>query len=606
MKTLLNQYKAQVVGLMLLFPMIVGAQQIEKKFPLNKDGKVLISAASSEVQIEYWDKNFVEVNARISGDFTDEQKDLMFKSWGVQTKGDKEVVIITAGASQWKGERRENFVWKEDGKEYEIITPHIVVPPVTPIPPAPPIPEVFEVPEVPPLPPSIKDIHINIPKIPELEKMPSWPFNDDDDISVRIGDDVMKGNQLSVNVDFDKSAYEKNKKDYLAKLNKKFGTNVSQKEVDQWLEELAKWMESIETKMEHWGEEFEVQMETKFGPEFQEKMEAWGEKFGKEFGDKMKVWEEKYGKDIEKWAKNFEEELEPKMEEFGRQIEENLAPQLEAMAKEIASMVNNDESNEERRARLEARKKELTERINHRVYELKERVKARQEAREARREEIVVRRINDRQNTWVYRNAVDSEHKQLVIKVPKYAQVELDVRYGTTELKGAHDLQAHLNYTELKADHISGENTQLEVSQSKMDVTNWEAGKLNLHFVNDCTIDTVKNLSLDSNTSDVIIGSVDENAWLNGSFGHLVINKVGNQFKSIELTLENTEATLSMPDTAFDLYYRGIHSNWNPSSSLTVDKTSMGNQEIIKGYHKSNSNKRSVHINARYSDLILE
>lgn len=608
MKTIQYHYKFVVSSLLMLLPILVSAQQITNKFELNKDGKVLVSASSSNVQIEYWDQNYVEVKASIVGDYSDEQKKEMLQAWGYQSKGDNEVVIITAGASQWKGERLNNFVWREDGKEYEIITPEVTVPPMSPIPPAPPIPA------VPPLPASIGEIHINIPKIPKLDKMPTWPFNDDDDISVRIGDDVMKGSQSSYSVDFDKSAYEKNKKEYLAKLNKKFGTNVTQKEVDRWLEELAQWMESIESKMEAWGEEFGAHMETKFGPEFEEKMEAWGEAFGKEFGEKMEAWGEKYGKDIEKWAKNFEKDFEPKMAEFGRQVEENLAPQLEALAKELAELVNNEESNEERRARLEARKKELTERITSRAMELKERVEERKRAQEerkraeeARREEIVVRRINAPANrVYAYRTAVHSDDKSLVIKVPKYAQVELDVRYGTTELKGANDIQAHLNYTDLKADRISGDDTQIEVSQSNMNVENWDAGTLKLNFVNDCTIDMVKSLSLNSNTSDVVIGSINENAWLNGSFGHLKINEVGNQFKSIELILENTEAKLSMPTSSFDLYYRGIHSNWTPAKELTVDKTQMGNQEIIKGYHKSNSSKRSVHINARYSDLILE
>jgi|GEM_PF-239982 len=611
MKTIQDHYKFAVSSLLMLLPILVSAQQITNKFELNKDGKVLVSASSSNVQIEYWDQNYVEVQALIVGDYSDEQKKEMLQAWGVQTKGDKEVVIVTAGASQWKGERLNNFVWKEDGKEYEIITPDVEVPPVSPIPPAPPVPELVEIPELPPLPPSIADIHINIPKIPKLDKMPTWPFNDDDDISVKIDGDehvgtIKMNNSKVVGVDFDQVQYNKDKKSYLAKLNKKYGTKVTQSEVDEWLKKLKNWMETIETKMEAWGEEFGARMETEFGPEFEERMEAWGEKFGKEFGEKMEAWGEKYGKDIEKWAVQFEKDFEPKMSELGRQINENLAPQLEALAKELSELVNNEESNEERRARLEARKKELTERINQRVHEIKERTKAREEAREARREEIVVRRVNERDRAWVYRTAVNSKDKSLVIKVPKYAQVELDVRYGTTELKGANDIQAHLNYTDLKADRISGDDTQIEVSQSKMNVENWDAGTLKLNFVNDCTIDLVKSLSLNSNTSDVVIGSINENAWLNGSFGHLKINEVGNQFKSIELTLENTEAKLSMPTASFDLYYRGIHSNWIPTKELTVDKTQMGNQEIIKGYHKSNSSKRSVHINARYSDLILE
>lgn len=613
MKRLQNHYKSIVVGLFMLIPMLVGAQQIDNKFQINKDGKVLISASSSDVKIEYWDKNYVEVTAQINGDYSDKEKEELLKAWNVQTKGDKDVVIVTAGASQWKGERVENFVWRENGKEYEIITPHFTVPPISPLPPAPPIPA------MPPVPPIDDSIHINVPKIPELPEMPTWPFSDEADISVKMGDDVMRGTIHGTTIDFDKSAYYKNKKAYLDKLNKKFGTKVTEKQVDQWLKKVDQWMNTIEAEMEEWSKDFETHMEDNFGPEFEAKMEAWGEKFGKEFGEKMEAWGEKYGKDIEKWAKKFEEEFEPQMKELGKHIEENLAPQIEKLVEEITKTIaDKDFVIKDSIARFEVRRAELTERLVNRAKEMKERAQERsenakeraeerREAADQRREEIQVRRINDRNSVWAYRtNTVDSKDKQLIVRVPQNAQVELDVRYGSTELVGAHNIQAHLNYTDLKANTISGDETQIDVSQSDVNIKNWEAGNLSLNFVNDCTIANAKSIALESNTSDVIIGSIEENAWLNGSFGNLKIIQVGSQFKSIELTLENTDAKLSMPNSAYDLYYRGIHSNWKPSSALTVDQTSMGNQEIIKGYHKSSSSKRSVHINARYSDLILQ
>lgn len=122
----------------------------------------------------------------------------------------------------------------------------------------------------------------------EKSGIPKWPF---------------KGSR---NMSFDTKEYEKDKKSYVAKLNKKYDTQVSVREVDRWLEDLDTWGEDFGKSMEAWGENFGKSMEAwgeNFGENFGKSMEAWGESFGRDMED--------FGKKIEKWAEenegNFEE-----------------------------------------------------------------------------------------------------------------------------------------------------------------------------------------------------------------------------------------------------------------------------------------------------------
>ena len=117
-----------------------------------------------------------------------------------------------------------------------------------------------------------------------LSNIPTWPF----------------GKTGSMQFDTDK--YEKNKKAYVASLNKKYDTNVSVNEVDNWLKDLDDWSEKFEVNMEEWADDFELKMEG-FGEKMEDfgaSMEEWGESFGKSM--------EKLGAKFEKWADELEVE----------------------------------------------------------------------------------------------------------------------------------------------------------------------------------------------------------------------------------------------------------------------------------------------------------
>jgi hypothetical protein len=126
-----------------------------------------------------------------------------------------------------------------------------------------------------------------------------------------------------------------------AKAKAKHKAEQDQKKVEERLEkEIEKsFGPEFEKKMEAMGEKIAKEMEAKFGPgsDFEKKMEVFAkdleEKFGPEFEKKM----EAFGKDIEK---EFGPEFQKKMERFGKEMEEQFGPEfqkkMQAMGEDMA------------------------------------------------------------------------------------------------------------------------------------------------------------------------------------------------------------------------------------------------------------------------------
>lgn len=128
-----------------------------------------------------------------------------------------------------------------------------------------------------------------------LGDIPKWPFTD------------------TRNMTFNSDEYEDDKQAYVDKLNRKYGTNVTVRETDRWLEDMEAWGEKFGEDMEEWGEDFGKSMEAwgeKFGASMEKAFENWGEDFGKS----MEAWGEKFGEKMEKWAEEHEAEWEERSE----------------------------------------------------------------------------------------------------------------------------------------------------------------------------------------------------------------------------------------------------------------------------------------------------
>ncbi|MDG5492277.1 hypothetical protein [Psychroserpens sp. SPM9] len=390
----------------------------------------------------------------------------------------------------------------------------------------------------------------DIPELPEMPEMPELPeiarFEMPEMPELPELPELPEGVN---NVSFDTEAYKKGGEAYLEKWSKeyeeKYGAEYKQK-MKEWARKMGEMdFSAYERKMEAWGD--------RFGEEYGKKMEAWGEEFGKQFdkdwAKKMEVWGEKYGKQMEERAKVMEERLA------------------------------------EREKQMEKRTKEMEKRQE----KLAKRLEERHEVQEQRREEIA-KRIEERHL---------NVKKVIKIKMPKDAKLNLNVRHGQLKMASViHNLKADISHATFLANHIDGSETSINVSFSPVHVTTWSAGELNLKYVEDAHLNTVRTLRLNSNSSDIRINDLIENAIIDGSFGDLSISNIADSFTNLNIILENSEALIKLPSktTDYSVYFKGNRSRLN--DQLTTQKT-------ITNFPNSKNSAKTIIINAKFSAIVL-
>jgi len=357
--------------------------------------------------------------------------------------------------------------------------------------------------------------------------IPQWPFGD------------------SKSIHFNTDEYEKDKKAYVKKLNKKYNTNVSVKEVDRWLEDLEEWGEEFGERMSEWGENFGENFEI-WGEEFGKSMGKWGENFGENLEKAFEDWGESFGKDMEKWG----EDLGRKMEKWA----------------------------EEHEADFE-RLKEEDEHGNKRTH---------------------IRLNHDSDNGG------SKVKRKIIVKMPKDAELDLDVRYGKVKVADVYNPRIKIAHGSLAAVTIDGGETSIDASYSPVRVNSWKEGSLTTNHVKECVLNTVGNIVLNSSSSNVIINALNGSGIISGSFGQLSISKIGADFGNLNAILENSEMVLELPATAFNFSYNGDRNDIFIPNKLETKSTKTGNTEIINGYHRSRNTPNLITISAKYSDVVLK
>ncbi|RLD26160.1 MAG: hypothetical protein DRI70_06005, partial [Bacteroidetes bacterium] len=386
------------------------------------------------------------------------------------------------------------------------------------------------------------DWHFMVPDVPDFKNFPNWPFTDDHP-SIKSEDGNTNYNfnfQFShkEHNNFDRSKYNKDKKAYVNKLNKKYGTKVSVKQTDAWLKKVDAWAEEFEVVMEKWGDDFGKKFELQFGAEFEEKMEKWGEEFGEKFDEEMEQWGEEFGEQMEKLS----EEIEKNVEKWAEQFDEN---------------GNNT---------------------------------------------FIMRSDGHR----MFKESAVKAKKTIIIRMPKGTKTNLNVRHGELKMADARNVKATLNYAKLTANSIDGGETLINAAYAPVYVNYWGNGKLDLKYVDDCKLNEVDRINLQANSSNVNIISLGKEAFLAGSFGKLFVNKISSDFETIDIILENTDATLNIPNTAFTFYYNGMKSRFKVPAALEItSKNNTDSKSVLKGYYKAKGSNRSLTINASYSNVIF-
>lgn len=295
-------------------------------------------------------------------------------------------------------------------------------------------------------------------------------------------------------------------------------------------------------------EAYSKKFESKYGKDYAKKMEAWGEKFGKE-------WEEKHGKQMEEWGEQFAKRM-------GQQSERR-AQQQERLAAEVERHVHVREKQIQEREKLTDERRVLIEKM-------------------------------------VSEKTKSNVKKLIKIKMPKGTKLKVNVRHGEIEFASNIDnLKADLAYTKFTAQSINGSSTSINASYSPINVIYWNLGQLNLNYAQNVKLSNVKQMVLNSNSSNITINNLIGNAVIDGNIGDLKILKIDDTFTNLNIILQNSNATISLPKVDCNLKYNGSHTRFSHpknSSKNAVSSFTTGNV----------SSGKNIVINAKYSNVTLK
>ncbi len=313
---------------------------------------------------------------------------------------------------------------------------------------------------------------------------------------------------------------------------------------------------------EKYLEEYTKKFEATFGKDYAKKMEAWGEKFGEEWGEKygkqMEDWGECYAKHMEQQAKNKEFHVKH-MEEQHKLIEK----QHNANAKIHQKMAEEHEAHGIGHKKLADKRRELVEKLIH--EESHSKIK-----------------------------------KTIKIKMPKDAKLKVNVRHGELEFaSNINNLKADLSYTKFTANSINGSSTSINASYSPVYVSQWNLGALNLKYVKKAEFSNVKNMVLNSNSSNVAIDNLSGSAIIDGNIGQLKILKVDDTFNNLNIIIQNGDTIIALPKATYNLQYKGTNSRFtHPQNASKEDIASFSNHNI--------GSSKNIIINAKYSQVIMQ
>jgi hypothetical protein len=181
--------------------------------------------------------------------------------------------------------------------------------------------------------------------------------------------------------------------------------------------------------------------------------------------------------------------------------------------------------------------------------------------------------------------------------MPKGAKLKVNVRHGELKFANVSNLKADLSHSKLVANSIGGSSTFINASYTNVNVNDWLDGDLKLNYVEDANLTNVKRLVLTSNSSNININTLINNALIDGSFGDLNISNIDDSFNSLNIILENSDAVIKLPKTNYDLLFKGNRSKFNNVST---------NKKVINNYPEGGNSNKTIVVNAKYSNVVMQ
>lgn len=306
----------------------------------------------------------------------------------------------------------------------------------------------------------------------------------------------------------------------------------------------------------------------------------------------MKEWKQKFDK-------SFDEEYKKRFEEWGKEMEE--------MAKE----------REEHREDLKKEREQLQKEREQIRKEMQEDLKVQREELRNQREELRKQHAEEARALHVSPNVFyfssDGEHKEykvkkrIKIKMPKYLKLNMNVRHGEVKLAAnTKNINASLSYASLLASTIDGDKTDIRASYSPVMVQQWNYGKLKTDYSDKVNLEQVRELNLNSVSSNVVIGRLASKAVVKNNFGSLIINAVSDGFSTLDISVENGELDCKLPSAPFIISVSETTSDFQYPKTLKMDASKNYGTNVLKGYHLNKNGGKSIIINSKYSEVVLK
>lgn len=537
-------------------------QKLKERFDTNKDVEIEVDTRYADVIFETWNKNEVSVEAYVEG----EDADRAIRDWDLTVSGNSDRIRVSS-SSGYRG--NDTVIHLEDLDDLDFNLEELIGGTL-----------------------SIVEPVLEGVVGPVLEGLTGTP------LPVEFYEELGK-------TKFDHDAYRKEGRAYLKRYEKEMGDSFGpefDKAMEKWekendfsgdgflggalrsLKDIPRWPFSDDGNMNFNDNEYRKDKQDyvdklnrkydtnvrvrevdawledmeKWGDNFEVDMEEWGENFGETLEKAFENWGEDFGKDMEKWGEEFGKNMEEWGENFGKKIEKWA---------------------EEHEAEWEERHSE-DEHGNKNSH---------------------------------YRFKYDSDHKSssnvkrtIIIKMPKKAELDLNVRYGKVKMAAVYNPKAMISHGSLAATNIDGGDTSINVSYSPVSIGIWNGGALETSHVKECTIANAKDIALTSNSSNVVINTLSGAGLLTGTFGQLSISNVVDDFGSLSIILENSDLVLNLPDSAFNFNYSGELNEFLVPRQLETKTVKSNKMSMVNGFHKSRNTANVITITAKYSDVVLK
>jgi len=504
----MKTYKYSVLAILLLMGIGLQAQTFDKKvsesFKVNSNVEVVVDANNTDVTIETWNKNEVEIEAvmEVEG-VTKEEASKILASWEFEALGNSNKVKITS--------RADGMNFNLDFHEMDIDIPEMD----------------FEIPE-------IDFPEIEIPEIvfPEID-FSTFEFPEMPDFE---------------EIEFDYDAY-KTDSTYLKQYKEQVAVQVERFKKSDWKEK----MDSIRNTEEY----------------------------------KRNV------HNMKRASKEIQKELK---EVFNSREYKEAMEQVEMVTEQVTKeLLANKEYIEQQT--------ELTKEATKKAWEMIEKM----------REDGTFDSIqNFSENIYFHygdsKNSKIKIRKSIKVKVPKNATFDLQVRHGKLNVPDSNKkMSAVISYGDFVGGVIVGKNNELRISNSPVSIEVLNSGNVTLKNVPKATFGAFSNANLFSNSSDVFIEVIGENADVSHKFGNLEISKVTSNFNSLNLILDYSKASVNISDSNFVFHINNKKSTLNMNGAFTeIDKKHKDGVDYFEGFYNKKSSSNKLYLTAIYSSVDLK